>query len=513
MPLPTLCRVVILLVLAIFVHGAEAMNPTTQRWLAEREALRKDRQHLVQGAAADRKVRAEKAAKIFGEIMVKTAENRQPGQDEALHRLLAGLRSIDPAPFVGCSEQIAALPSPPTAADPKLAKAWSKLLEDKRLQMTRPSELLGQKALQKNVLSIAHECLEQVLAIAPDHAGLRKGLRQVKIDGRWYGPREQEIARSGLRWDDKLGWILAKERERYANGAYYDFTTKNWTTMAQADADHANRARQWVIQTEHLEIRGTARLADLVDVANRIEAFYDRIFGVYSGFFAGRKGQVNDVQLIFGMLDHPRLVLNVARDKEDYAHSLPAGVEAGWSDGMFIPGAGASYFYAGPTEVVYHEFTHQVLRQFTGTDSAPVWAVEGVAVYSQVPEFHDGRMVLGRMAGNSHLRHHLDLLQEGKHMPIAELLDLESHAAWSRSDDPGRQYAAAGMFVQFCMESENRRWREDFIDYLREAYRGESDGRKVWLYLGIERSALEEAYTVWQTATAANPPSPIHKGE
>jgi hypothetical protein len=104
-------------------------------------------------------------------------------------------------------------------------------------------------------------------------------------------------------------------------------------------------------------------------------------------------------------------------------------------------------------------------------------------------------------------------LQEGKHMPIAELLDLESHAAWSRSDDPGRQYAAAGMFVQFCMESENRRWREDFIDYLREAYRGESDGRKVWLYLGIERSALEEAYTVWQTATAANPPSPIHKGE
>ncbi|MCK6489083.1 MAG: hypothetical protein L6R48_12255, partial [Planctomycetes bacterium] len=78
-----------------------------------------------------------------------------------------------------------------------------------------------------------------------------------------------------------------------------------------------------------------------------------------------------DMKVIFGTSGHPRLVVNVARDEGWYQRILPKGVSAGWSAGMFVSSTGASYFYAGSYEVMYHEFTHQILHMFTGGDASP----------------------------------------------------------------------------------------------------------------------------------------------
>jgi hypothetical protein len=53
------------------------------------------------------------------------------------------------------------------------------------------------------------------------------------------------------------------------------------------------------------------------------------------------------------------------------------------------------------------------------------------------------------------------------------------------------------------MESEGRRFREDFIDFLRDSYRGATGGRKLWDYLGLGYGDFEKTYTQWQNDTAS----------
>lgn len=506
-------RTVLILLLSTLVLGLSAAQVAntgdpqpTKAWWNDRLALRKQRQGEREGAERERGARAAAMAAVAKELIARAADLRLPGQDQQLRALVAGLRTVDPAPAADLLAAVDALPKEPAAADPKLAKEWARVLDAKRTEMVASTMKLGRKALEGRHFAVAHDCLEQVLAIHPDHPGLRRGLGMTKVDETWYGPRSQEQLKAGLVWDRSLGWVRAKERERYAAGEYFDLQSGKWTTLAEAEKAHEDVARGWVIPTEHLEVRGNARLADLVETANRLEEFHERIFAAYAAFFVRGKATAEaDMKVIFGTSGHPRLVVNVARDESWYQRILPKGVAAGWSAGMFVSSTGASYFYAGSYEVMYHEFTHQILHMFTGGDAAPAWAGEGVAVYTQYPAFEDGRMVLGRRDLNRRIGLQRELLADKRALSLDRLLALDDHRTWSAAADPTPQYAAAGTFAWFLMEGEDRRWRDDFIDYLRDAYRGETNGIQVWWYLGMERADLEKAYRTWEATLASQP--------
>lgn len=466
-------------------------------WAKAREQQRKGRQSLEKGAAADRLERATKAAKVIADLLTKAVDLEACRTDPDLLGLIAGVRLLSPEAAEPLTVTLATLPEQPTT-DAKKLKSWAQVLEVKRKDALRPTEKLAQQALAAGVPAVARDCVDQALTFWPGHKDLRRNLGMTLVGDRWYGPHDLELTKLGLAWDDQLGWIVAKERARYEKGEYFDLQEKTWTTIAAANAMHAVAARKWVIQREHVQVQGTAPLADLIDTANRLEAFYDRVFAAYSGFFvkSGKQGDP-DLKLLFGMLDHPRLVVNVAKDKAFYRQSLPPMVQAGWSDGMFISSTKESYFYSGSTEVIYHEFTHQILHIFTGDDRAPAWLVEGAAVYTQGPQFADGRMRLGQVDCNSHLRMFIKQERQGQALTLAKIMSIEDGRAWGGSATPELNYPAAGAVVQFCMEANDRRYRADFIDYLRDSYRGETRGYKLWEYLGIDYSAFETQYAQW----------------
>jgi hypothetical protein len=470
-----------------------------RKWFDARAANRKGREGMYQGAAADRIERAKKAAAVGQELAKKASEIRVPGQDELFARIVEYIARLDPAQAAGVAEAFKALPAEPATIDEKdkKAKDWARFVATKRSVLTKPTEVLGQKALDFGVTDIAYDCLQQVLTFDPDHASLRKALNLTKVDGRYYGPKDMELVKAGLRWDAKLGWIIGKDAARYATGEYFDLQSKSWTTLEAADATHAVLAKQWVLQTEHLEIRGTAKLTELVDAANRLEAFYSQVFASYSLFFS--KGQ-SDVKLIFGLLDHPRLVINIAKDPEAYKASLPSGVPAGFSAGMWIPAVGGSYFYAGPMEVMYHEFTHQILDVFSSGSRAPVWMIEGVAVYTQAPTYADGELTLGDLGKNGMIKSHFRRLAGGKAMDLDTLMALD-HARWMAAVDPGQQYSAAGALAQFCMEADGRRYRSDYVEFLRDCYLGQTQNHTLWDYLGMSREEFVYAYKAWEKTT------------
>ena len=473
-------------------------------WAKAREQQRKGRQALEQGASEDRLSRADKAAKIIAELLAKAADLGASHHDADLVSLIAGVRFLNPAAAEPLEQELTKLPE---NADTTKAKAWSQLLDAKRKELLRPTERLFKQALDAGVPSVARDCLDQALIFWPDHKDVRRNLSEVKEGDRWYGLRDQQRLKAGLVWDMKLGWIVADARERYAKGEYFDLQDKTWTTLEAANAKRSVLASRWVIPTEHLIVQGTAPLLVMVDTANRLEAFYDRVFASYSGFFvkAGAKGG-SDVKLLFGTSSHDPLVINVAKDKEAYQASLPPRVSAGWSDGMFISSTKESYFYQGSEEVMYHEFTHQILHVFTDMNRGPVWLTEGAAVYTQGPVFRAGRMELGQVDTNSHLRLYIRQSREDKALPLGKILLLESGQVWSNSTTPELNYPAAGAVVQFCMESEQRRYRADFLDFLRDSYRGETRGYELWEYLGIDYATFEKRYTAWKDDFIATKP-------
>jgi|GEM_PF-2575984 hypothetical protein len=253
---------------------------------------------------------------------------------------------------------------------------------------------------------------------------------------------------------------------------------RRWTTLADAERVHAMRDKPWVLRTENLEVRGTASLSQLVEVANRLETFYGEIFASYASFFAKDK---SDVRLIFGLLDHDRLAVSGARNQEDYRASLPSGIDAGWSAGMWIPSANSSFFFAGHQEVVYHEFTHQVLHAFSHVNNGPAWLVEGVAAYSQSPRFEHGAMRLGILSEIRQVQCYFDQRAAGRALSLEQLMAIAVTAAWSATTQPDLTYAAAGAVVECCMEAAGRRYRADFIDFLRDSYLGRTMGHSLGL--------------------------------
>ena len=451
---------------------------------------------MEKGASEDRLNRADKAAKIIAELLAKAPELGAGRHDANLTDLVAGVRFLNPAAAEPLSVTLAALPE---TADPTKAKAWSQLLDSKRKELLRPTERLFKQALDAGVPSVARDCLDQALTFWPDHKDVRRNLSEVKEGDRWYGVRDQQRLKAGLVWDMKLGWIVANARERYDKGEYFDLQDKAWTTLEAANVKRSAATSRWVIPTEHLIVQGTAPLVVMVDTANRLESFYDRVFASYSGFFvkAGAKGG-SDVKLLFGTSSHDPLVINVAKDKAAYQGSLPPRVDAGWSDGMFISSTKESYFYQGSAEVIYHEFTHQILHVFTDDNRAPAWLVEGAAVYTQGPVFRDGRMELGQVDTNSHLRRYIRQSRENAALSLGDILKLEDGFAWSNSTTPNLNYPAAGAVVQFCMESEQRRYRADFLDFLRDSYRGETRGFMLWEYMGMDYASFEKLYATWK---------------
>ncbi len=480
----------LLLMTSFLVPAAEP----PARWFAERAQQRQERATFTATAAKDRVAKAKAAKAVVDKLLLDPKISEAPRAE--LTALVDAIATIDPATVAPLQAQVQALPASGAATDPKVVEAWKKRLASARTTICRPLESFGFQAVECGAFDIAHQTLLQVLAVEPMHANLHRNLGLTWVDGRWYGPRDMEMVTAGGRWNDEMGWVQAGQEARYAKGDYFDLGSKAWTTLEAANRRHAVWTDPWVLKTEHLELTGTTDLKELVLVANRLEAFYAQIFASYTNFFVSDH---RDARIIFGLKPHPRLNVQLARDIEDYRISLPKGIDAGWSAGMYLPHLAKSCFFAGPMGVMYHEFTHQILDQFNGGGGPPAWLVEGIAVYTEAPRFIDGRLVLGDLKENDMIQSYFK--DPSQRLPLSKLLAITSNATWSATTNPGPQYATAGALLHFALEADQRARRADTIDYLRDAYQGMAREKQLWHYWGIAREELEKRFITWTETT------------
>jgi hypothetical protein len=193
MPLIVILTSLGLLLLPVCTWAAEGQAKAAE-WAKAREQVRKGRQAMEKGASEDRLNRAEKAAKIIQELLVKAPDLGVSRQDRDLADLVAGVRFLNPA---AAEPLIASLAALPAAVDDSKAKGWKSLIDSKRKELLRPTERLFKQALDAGVPSVARDCLDQALTFWPDHKDVRRNLSEEKSGDRWYGPRDQQRLKAG----------------------------------------------------------------------------------------------------------------------------------------------------------------------------------------------------------------------------------------------------------------------------------------------------------------------------
>ncbi len=504
------------LVVALMVLPA-SVGQAQSGWKAKRAVLREQRSQLVAEAQADAAARCDQAVSVIRGLVERIESGELTAAFEPLGQLLAGLGRLDESRLGDLRARVAGLSErqAPEALTGKAKAAWDAALAQAHTQITeRPFKLMT-RAADAGEVGLATELMWEVLWFNPDHTAIRKGLGLVTLpekvrskvqlaptparaavkakrmdyarfdpDRRWYSAFAAARLKEGLVWDATLGWVNPKFRDRYARGGVFDLQQRKWVSLQAANAYHSTPDRAWEIRTEHLLIRGTADLSVLADAATQLEAFYREIFGIYANFFAG-SGRHDVLRLSLGLVQTEPLEIWILRDREQY---LAVSGAPQWSGGVFIPSKGLSYFYGRVGETMFHEFTHHILREFTGRNQAPSWLTEGIAVFTQTAKFKRGRVEIPGA-------------RPSRAFSLDELMELRSGRAWhawhNNRENPSA-YADAGSLVTFGMNVQDGRCRADTIDFIGDAYLGKLRGREMWDYLGMDRQALARGYDQWR---------------
>ncbi len=497
------------LALALGLAGSAQAGP----WEQQRAEQRRQRQELSELAAQDLQKRAESAAAVIDKMLSRVESGELKANRADLWHLVAGLARLSPEHLGDLPLRVRGLSDDHVGADP----AWPAALQQAREQLTaRPWELL-QRAADVGSVELAADFMWEVLYFDPDFEAIRKALGQVKVEpelldkamppapnrtGRgqdqipeianydpdryWLTAFNAARLREGFIWTPAYGWAMAQYPQRYRDGYVYDLDRRKWTTMDEANQYHSRTGHDWVVPTQHIELHGSADLQILADAATKLEALYREIFRVFAGFFSDSR-RVDALRLALGLGDHPPLKIWLYRDHDEYVRRSGA-VE--WSGGVFNSGNGVAYFYGRANDTMFHEFTHQVLQVMTGRNGSPAWLTEGIATYTMTVRFDLGRAVIPGMPYEANIA-------------LNDLLEINSNKAWYRAVEQAMRqrsnspYQAAGSLCTFCMNGEDGRFRSDFVDFLRDSYRGAARNYKVWDYLGISQQDFAQQYAQW----------------
>lgn len=480
-----------------------------------RAAQRAERAAFVAQLEANRAERAAAVETRLHAFLDQIEQEKLRPQAEPLWFMVAGLQRLDAAKLDDLPDQVRKLAPPlddtsKRRRKPRADPVFEAALDTAREEMTADTYALLRRAAAVGEVETAVELMRQVLLFDPDHGAIRKGLGQVRladkyadqlprrrreaaVDGvpeladidpehNWFSAFDAEMVKQGMVWHHRHGWMPIKNASRYDKGYVFDLQRKTWDTAAAANAAHRKPGRDWIIRTQHVEVRGTADLEKMAQVADDLEAMYDEIFAVYASFFA--EGGKNDpLKLALGLVEHDPLVVWVYRERQEY---LDRSGAVQWSGGIFRPSNGTSYFYGGPSETMCHEFTHQVLHVMTGKNESPPWLTESIAQYTETAELTDaGLEFRGARYTDA--------------MSLEALFRLTTHSLWSQAvtRTNAANYAAAGSVSTFCMKADGGKYAADFIDFVRDSYRGRTERRELWEYLGLGAREFGEAYRVW----------------
>jgi hypothetical protein len=377
--------------------------------------------------------------------------------------------------------------------------------------------------------SLASKCLRAVLERDPDHAEARRLLGYVPHDGGWARPYAVQKLKKGNVSHPIFGWVSADwvphlERGELPAPAPKGQEKVRWLAAADADQMRANWSPPWFIYTEHFEIQTNVTLAEAISFGRRLEVFHD----LFTALFADILGE--NIPLVRRFKDRalagevgyrPHSVFYFGSKAEYVEYLSPRqGPKIAETLGFYDPPKSGgnrrmrAYFFRDPggqlpvTATLYHEVSHQLLFETAGPNAytrnaGNYWVFEGLGTYFEtIAQRPDGSVEVGGMVGRRIEEALRKLVGQGQLIPLAEFVAYDQ-SEFNNEDRIHLHYQQAMVLAVFLMQWHDGVYREPFLDYIRDAYRGRikhGAGRSLQDRLGQPYAVLDAQLKAFLTA-------------
>ena len=389
--------------------------------------------------------------------------------------------------------------------------------------------------------ALASVCLREVLERQPDHKEARRLLGYVPHHGGWARPFAVQELKKGNVDHPIFGWQPADWIPHLDRGELPAPITPRqkktrWLPAAEADRLRADWDPPWRFATEHFEIQTNVTLSEAISFGRRLEAFHDLFMTLLADILGENLPIIQrfrsptltgDGQ--FGAKLHQ--VYYFDTKAEFVEHLRPTeGPEIADSLGFYHPpksghGRVPAYFFRDPagqipeTATLYHEVSHQLLFETAGRNAytknvGNYWVFEGLGTYFEtVSPQSDGSLEVGGLTGPRIEEAIKSLVDRGLYIPLAEFIELDEIAFMTKPQVyPNYQQAMA--LTVFLMQWHQGTYRDSFLEYVRDAYRGRikrTTGKKLQDRLGQKYSTVDGQFLAFlkgaQTQRRAGEPA------
>jgi hypothetical protein len=477
------------------------------------------------GAGIAAELRAERATILQDEShrLTDLADRRErEGHSDQARAIREAIEPADspagPFRFVPLPE-VAAQPSqsPPEEIAAIRAESARALFELARRASSPGSERFG----------VAAECLRGVLARDPDHREARRLLGFVAYEGGWATPEAAANLKAGKVLDSVFGWVPADWVPHLKQGELPGIESGGraapWLPAAEADALRRDFDRRpWKITTAHFAISTDVPLAEAIAFGRRLEALREAFLTYFADVFDPKElplAQRIGNPSLWASPDAKRMQVWYFASQAEYVENLLRRfhIDDPVSLGYYMPRSEAarfrqptrSYFFRDPdnpidaNSTLFHEGSHQVLFE-TGSSSyaanvGQFWVWEGLGTYFETfrPQ-PDGSYQLGGLVGPRIALARQEIGERGGGLPVSELIAMGKTRFSNRDDEVSLRYAEAMALAVFLIHGEDGRYRDGFLDYIADAYRGRfragGAGRPLPERLDVPAATLDEQF-------------------
>ncbi len=368
-----------------------------------------------------------------------------------------------------------------------------------REEAAKKYEELANQAFEQERFALADASLREVLRRSPDHSEVRRLLGYVPHEGGWATPHAILRFKNGDIPHPTYGWIPADWVENLEQGLLPAPSRQGRSSLRWVPASEADAARQgsitsgWQITTPHFKIQASVPLDEGIEFGRRLEAFYDLFTSVGADLIGPERLQLAQLKRSSSATAPP----NAPRQhrvfyfgtKQQYVDYLaPRLRDPGIKDtlGIYLDTQKSSYFFKDeggvlPVEAtLYHEVSHQLLFELAGRsdyllNAGNFWVFEGLGTYFETLEHQpDGSIHYGGRVGPRFEEAHRRHVERDELIPIDQFVTLD-RATFNGSNggDPHLHYAQAIALTVFLMDHDHGTYREAFLNYARDAYRGQ----------------------------------------
>ena len=337
--------------------------------------------------------------------------------------------------------------------------------------------------------------LVRVLRENPDHKMSRRALGYVKHRDQWVWPNVARQLTQKKEYSPEEGWLRNGKKTIQSSPQTSSLLTGRLSAQT-------SDTTQQLFHSDHWHIRSTAGPPHTADLAKQLELTRFIWRQVFGGFV------LTPVELsrrIVGQArPRPTSLFKVVllANREEYIDSLQSlEPDIGKTLGIYWTPTQTAWFFSSQdldSRTVEHEATHQLFAESWPTSPLAgskhgMWALEAAACYMESLQKTDfGFTVGGRQSGRVPAARER-LLDDNFFLPLRQLSKLGRSALQNQPELP-KIYSQLSGLADFFMNGEGGRYRNAFIEYLVQLYRGTAEQETLWKLCRRSPEELDTEY-------------------